>query len=417
MQNVKRLIRELAEYAIGKEGARQSPSWCNFDVMEYPHVDLPGAPWTDFFEVDQNGDDHFARLPMLKDALKRHRGQYRVIRESNWIERDGHGYMEVPLDAGLPVEFLKSLIDEAYALVWTKLDAHARLTIELAGLPYGEPKLLDRLVEIHGLKDRRKAICKIARRAILLRTKKSSEAAIPLGASKIGGRPDLPAKTGWPVYRDGKPLAFLAQINLAEIAKLGTPVEGLPSNGLLSIFSVWGWTGASYGDPETPNDRTGFFQEENGWTAVLHTPPRAKLERRKTPRGVNSFKAAAAEPTPILSLPNHRAEPPLAALGWAGDEYERFDRMQSDYRSVQMGHWLKNSDAFASCHQLGGYALFQQGFPEEVLEKGLAMFLQVGTDGNARMCWGDSGELTFYADAKALAKGRFERTWGTCQGG
>ena len=36
--------------------------------------------------------------------------------------------------------------------------------------------------------------------------------------------------------------------------------------------------------------------------------------------------------------------------------------MQSDYRSLQMGHWLNNSDMLASHHLLGGYALFQQQF-------------------------------------------------------
>lgn len=284
------------------------------------------------------------------------------------------------------------------------------MKIELAGLPYDEPRLMDRLIEFHNLKEQRRAIRKIARHAILLRTKKSSEAKIPLGATKIGGLPDLPARTEWPAYRDGKPLAFLAQINLAEIARLGTPIKGLPSNGLLSVFSVWGRTAETDDNPEG-------VEEKTGWTAVLHTLPRVKLERRKIPPGIHSFKAAAVEPTPILSLPNHRAEPPLEALGWTDDEYERFDEMQSDYRSIQMGHWLENSDTDASHHLLGGYALFQQEFPKEVLEKGLAMFLQIGTDDNARMGWGDGGELTFYADAKALAKGRFERIWGTCQGG
>src|SRR5262249_46517697 len=159
----------------------------------------------------------------------------------DWMERDGHVQMAVPLDAGLPVEFLKSLIDEAYAIVWNKLDAHGRLMIELAGLPYDEPRLMDRLIETHDLKEHRKAIRKITRHAILLRTRKSSEVKIPPGATRIGGRPDLPAKTEWPAYRDGKPLAFLAQLNLAEIAKVGTPIKGLPSDGLLSVFSVWGW--------------------------------------------------------------------------------------------------------------------------------------------------------------------------------
>jgi uncharacterized protein YwqG len=52
-----------------------------------------------------------------------------------------------------------------------------------------------------------------------------------------------------------------------------------------------------------------------------------------------------------------------------------------------------------------------------VLEKGLVLLLQVGTDAKSGMAWGDGGELTFYADARALAEGRFERIWGTCQGG
>ena len=78
---------------------------------------------------------------------------------------------------------------------------------------------------------------------------------------------------------------------------------------------------------------------------------------------------------------------------------------------------LGNGDVFASHHLLGGYAMFQQTFPDEVLEKGLAMFLQIGSDAHTAMEWGDGGELTFYADAKALAKGRFERLWGECQCG
>jgi uncharacterized protein YwqG len=410
--NRKSLIRELAKHAMAKRGAQQDSSWCLFDVFQFPHVELPGVSWGSFFEVDETDGEHFARLPVSENTLKQHRAQYPVIRKSHWLERDGHVYMEVPLDPNLPLGFLKALIDEAHALVWNKLDADDRLKIELAGQPYDEPKLIDQLIEMHNLTSRRSAIHKLARPAILLRTRESSEAKIPLGATKIGGRPDLQAGYEWPAYKDGKPLAFLAQLDLAEIAKLGTPIKGLPTTGLLSLFSAWGWMGEGDADPRIPDGEN----EQIGWTVALHAPP-ATWERRKTPQGVNSFKAAAVEPTRVLSLPNHRVEPPLAALGWTDDEYDRFDEMQSDYCSLQMGHWLKNSDAFASHHQLGGYAVFQQQFPDGLLETGRAMLLQIGTDGKADMCWSDGGELTFYADAKALARGRFERLWGTCQGG
>ncbi|QVL31679.1 DUF1963 domain-containing protein [Telmatocola sphagniphila] len=411
MPTFKQTIRKLAEYAIAKKGARQSPSQSNFDVHEFPSVQLPGGLWGMFFEI---ADEPYVRMPVLADRFKEHRKVYPALKKSAWEERDGHIYMEVSLHADLPVEFIKSLIDEAYSIVWNKLDKGARLKIELAGQPYDETKLLDRMIEIHDLKQFRKEIRKVSRPAILLRTTKSTEAKIPIAASKIGGQPDLPANVEWPVYTNGKPLAFLAQINLSEITKLGTPIKGLPIDGLLSIFSVWGWLEEGEFDPKTPTE---VGAEQIGWTVILHTPKKVKLERRKTPKTVNFFKSAAVLPTPVLSLPNHRVEPPLAALGWTEELYDRFDVMQSDFRSLQMGYWLKNSDIFASHHQLGGYALFQQDFPQEVLEKGLAMLVQIGTDNYSKMVWGDGGELTFYADAKALAKGRFERVWGECQGG
>ncbi len=416
MPDLKPLIRDLAQHAIGKKGALQDSPWSEFDVLEYPHVELAGTSWGGFFDVEE-AEGTFAHLPVLRDALQRHRAQYPVIRESRALERDGHIYIDVPLDAGLPVEFLKALIDDAYTIVWNKLDAAARLKIELAGLPYDEPKLIDRLIEIHGLQEQRRAIRKLARHALLLRTKRSSEAKITPGATKIGGQPDLPGSTEWPAYRGGKPLAFLAQINLAQVATLKSPIKGLPVDGLLSVFSAWGWTEPDSSDPQTPEGGADPGDEQPGWTVVLHTPRRARLERRRTPRGVNAFKAAAVEPTPILSLPKHAAEPPVAALGWSDDLFRRFDHMQMDYQSLQMRHWLGNSDVDASHHLLGGYALFQQMFPEEILDSGWAMFLQIGSDAHAEMCWGDGGELTFYADATALAKGRFDRLWGTCQCG
>jgi uncharacterized protein YwqG len=419
MPDIKQLVRTLAEHAMAMKGARQNPSWCNFDVLEEPHVELAGGFWTGFLEANTSpGAPPVAMFPVYADRLKELQKHYPTIRESEWMERDGHIQMTVPLEAGIPVAFLKSLIDEGYALVWKKLNPDARLQIELAGMAYDEAKLIDRLIEIHNLQNHQKAIKKLARHAILLHTKKSSEAKIPLGATKIGGQPDLPAKTEWPAYQNGKPLAFLAQINLAGIAKVGSPIKGLPASGLLSLFSVWGWMAEAGGDPQTPDDGTESKQDENGWTVVLHTPPRVKLQRRKTPHGVNSYKPAAVDPTPILSLPNHRQEPSLSAQPWTDDEFDRFDRMQSDYRTIQTGHWQKDRSSFASNHLLGGYALFEQYFPEEVLQKGLAMLLQIGSDDkNSDMMWGDGGELTFYADAKALAKGRFERLWGTCQCG
>ena len=53
-----------------------------------------------------------------------------------------------------------------------------------------------------------------------------------LGASRLGGLPDLPAGMAWP-ERDGGLLTFIGQINLGEVPRLPTP---LPENGILYFF-------------------------------------------------------------------------------------------------------------------------------------------------------------------------------------
>lgn len=60
------------------------------------------------------------------------------------------------------------------------------------------------------------------------------EDTIPVGASKLGGRPDLPPDFVWP-ERVGKALGFLAQFNLAEVA-LYDVEKALPSSGILYFF-------------------------------------------------------------------------------------------------------------------------------------------------------------------------------------
>lgn len=55
-----------------------------------------------------------------------------------------------------------------------------------------------------------------------------------VGASKLGGLPDLPDSLEWPT-RDSAPLAFIAQLNLAELAAQD-PDHRLPPAGWLYFF-------------------------------------------------------------------------------------------------------------------------------------------------------------------------------------
>jgi hypothetical protein len=82
------------------------------------------------------------------------------------------------------------------------------------------------------------------RYSIRMHTALASDDDLSLGATKIGGRPDLPPGIPWPEWR-GAPLNFLAQIRLADIAVSDSDGE-LPHEGMLSFFfdyTNWGKLG------------------------------------------------------------------------------------------------------------------------------------------------------------------------------
>src|SRR3954468_699704 len=60
------------------------------------------------------------------------------------------------------------------------------------------------------------------------------EDTLPLGASKLGGSPDLPPDYEWPRH-DYFPLSFVTQINLADVAPYD-PWAILPHEGMLYFF-------------------------------------------------------------------------------------------------------------------------------------------------------------------------------------
>ncbi|MDZ7620040.1 MAG: YwqG family protein [Patescibacteria group bacterium] len=386
---------------------------------------LAGATWNYLFEVDRDSISRAvsARLPVPEELLTEYLRRHSAIHKASWADRGGLSFIAAPLDGSVPTDLLKSLIDEAYELMSAKMDDRERLRVDLVdGIDGDDLVVLDRLIDAHKLTDQREEIHGLARRAILMRTSSSTED-IAIGASKLRGEPDLPYGFEWPEL-NGRPLAFLAQIDMREAAKLGASIDGLPKEGLLSLFSAWAWVDEDGGGPQI----LGFDVEEMkrldlqgqpGWTIVLHTPPSQPLTRRPAPKDTNplDLPPAGVELTPLTSLPSDRREPTMAALKWSDELHDRFAEMESDFKSVLMARWLGDMDSLASHHLLGGYATFQQQFPMELAEDDRAMLLQIGTDDKINMWWGDGGNLIFYVDADALDEGRFERLWCDCQGG
>ncbi len=75
------------------------------------------------------------------------------------------------------------------------------------------------LIEQHAPPRLQSALIDLLRPAIALCATRAEDAQIPIGASKFGGAPDVLADFEWPMWNE-KPLGFLAQINLEEVAAI-----------------------------------------------------------------------------------------------------------------------------------------------------------------------------------------------------
>jgi uncharacterized protein DUF1963 len=110
---------------------------------------------------------------------------------------------------------------------------------------------------------------------------------IPVGASRLGGRPDLPKEKEWPSHR-GLPMTFLAQLRCDEL-RAALPERDIPSNGLLVVFASI--------DPE----------DGNADKAHVEVVPTVGLKRRPWPKGLPDelrYSPSFAVAEPVMSHPD-----------------------------------------------------------------------------------------------------------------
>ena len=116
-----------------------------------------------------------------------------------------------------------------------------------------------------------------------------SPSRIRVGASRFGGRPDLPTGYPWPQHQ-GTPMAFLAQLRCEELSA-ALAAGDVPADGLLVVFVAM-----------EPFD--GTMVTEQAHLAVI---PADGLKRRPWPAGLPAearFMPSLAAPEPMLSPPN-----------------------------------------------------------------------------------------------------------------
>lgn len=259
-----------------------------------------------------------------------------------------------------------------------------------------------------------------ARYSIRLKLTSADEGSMRIGSSKMGGCPDLPPHVPWPDV-SGRPMAFIAQINLQEAAAYD--VESvLPSSGLLLFFvddpdDVYDDEAFEDDPPDAPSSHVLYLTQAECMTLTRQPWPTMMLEDYR-------YTSAAIEMHVMGTLP----DPGLQSIRTLLTEQE-----WQAYMRIQVGpvrdeprywHWLLgyafslttivHLDHFASTQRwdVDGHTFTQalQGKGDPVLVERMEregadwrLLLQVSTNSVTRMDWYGGGVLHFVMPGQALA--------------
>lgn len=257
------------------------------------------------------------------------------------------------------------------------------------------------------------------------------DAEIPIGASKLGGLPDLPAGVEWPAWHEH--MAFIGQFNLAAVTPYDR--EGiLPAHGLLSFFYE------TDGEP-LHSERWGLPEDAPylddygldlslGWRVLYHDADPTTFIRHNQPADLNEwvrYPACAARFATDYTLPDVDG-PELYPLGFTPQERTELIGL---YDSINRGTWEEGG------HHLLGYPYNLHG--DSVLEAHAGsdiwrnaefakdpdrrrtlqrtaaaewrLLLQVDSSGASEMDWAGGGVLHFVVEQSALRAHDFTKTW------
>lgn len=330
-----------------------------------------------------------------------------------------------------------------------------------------------------GLDEWAPRLAQLARHCLILVPGPLDEGAnAPLGACRLGGEPDIPPDTDWPVrppFREKResilagpmpgsvllgrrhwlhrlfrtqrwrqalegwersrqaecdvrsrawPLSFVAQIDFAELQAVHA-LEGFPPTGRLLLFCDpldWPW---------------GEREDQTRMRAIFTELPAERLERRRSPPEFDTpvarelmprgyvFKPRALRPTAWLLPPPWRSREllPLQAEApgaWAyeGGVFSAYHQFWRDLFRRQPHTFGPTGEAI---HQVGGTAFSIQepveaectkfaGDAAEVADN-WQLILQIDSDIEVGMEWGDVGRLYLCARKFDLAARRFDQCW------
>lgn len=246
-------------------------------------------------------------------------------------------------------------------------------------------KRLDKMFAKAKLADEQKRLVDPALYLIPRRLEENGDDTTKVGATKLGGLPDLPPGTKWP-EKGGVPFTFVGQLRLDEIAKQGE--SRLPKTGLLSFFV---------------HDEGDDYLSK---ATVIHTKDVKDLVRLELPASYQVMRKgrparrvlAACEVTFFKTLTVPSASNPAVTEHLDDDAQARYEEHVSyepeDDHCQLLGfrHW--------------GYDAENSGDNR--------LLLRVTSDAQLDSGFGDDDPLDFYIPVKDLKAGKFDGVYPYC---
>jgi uncharacterized protein YwqG len=285
-------------------------------------------------------------------------------------------------------------------------------------------------LQLAGLEKYADQLAPFVRNSIRLHTQIIEEKNLAVGQTKIGGRPDLPPTIAWPKDAGGpekvvkkflffgskknqqteKSLAFIAQLNLSEVASFDVD-NLLPQEGMLYFFysadqEVWGFD---------PKDREGF--------KVMYYPGNLdELARTEYPADLPEYARYAACGIEMESEINLPMEDTNAYDGIHEDEQDLiWEQMNPDETTNKIFGYANNIQGEMElecelvthglyCGDATGYNS-PQAKALEPNAKNWLLLLQIDTNDEIDMMWGDTGRIYFWIKKEDLINQRFDKAW------
>lgn len=244
------------------------------------------------------------------------------------------------------------------------------------------------------------------------------------GKSKFGGKPYLPKDFEWPYYEGegfdhafkNRPLSFLAQINLEELAGYDKDNQ-LPHKGMLYFFY------------ELETTRWGFDPKDKGCARVFYIENADNLQPMDLPEGLEGYcilPELELSFTSQMDLPEYEEiSEYITDLEWDSyDEekvlygYEEPDEDSSKllgYANLIQGSMLLECEEVTNGIYCGGIPDVTDAQQEELLRNSRewVLLFQMSTveTEDYELMFGDCGSIYFYIRKQDLKERNFDNVW------